>query len=125
MEQTNETIQDVQVAEANEADQVSQNVEPSLISLEKSIFATHSVGRVGILLIDASNSVTFNKINDKIVFDKMVEIIKTLPESEFRCIFWNSDNDRFIDSKSSKFTNGVQVFKPVFKKRLLVKFSQS
>ncbi|AAV50873.1 putative ATP-binding protein [Acanthamoeba castellanii mimivirus] len=122
MEQTNETVQDVQdvqVAGVNEANQVTQNVEPSLISLEKSIFATHSVGRVGILLIDASNSVTFNKINDKIVFDKMVEIVKNLPESEFRCIFWNSDNNRFIDSKSSKFKNGVQVFPSVFKKETI------
>ncbi len=74
--------------------------------MESTLFITPVSKQIPILLIDASGSVVLNKFGDGLVFDKIKEVIKNLPEEEFRVIFWNSDNEKQL-SADNKFIKGI------------------
>ena len=66
------------------------------------LFASHSGKHSAILLIDASGSVVGNRFNDRLVFDKIKNVIDNLEETEYWVIFWNSNW-----FAHEKFTNGI------------------
>ncbi len=83
------------------------------------LFASHTNKSTAILLIDASGSTVsdlnffndsgsnvsnVNNLNYKLIFDKIVDIIKTFKEENFRVVFWNSDQERVAPSK---FVKGI------------------
>ena len=45
-----------------------------------------------ILLIDASGSTRGSYIGHQTIIDRMAEVCKTIPNEQFRMIFWNSPN---------------------------------
>lgn len=70
-----------------------------------------------IVLIDASGSVRADFLNGQIVFNRMKDILKTLPNNDFRFVFWNSDNDRQI--QDDKFKKGLYMIPYVIKKNTI------
>lgn len=70
-----------------------------------------------IVLIDASGSVRADFLNGKTVFNQMKDILKNLPNNEFRFIFWNSDNERQVPD--NKFVNGLYIIPYVIRKNTI------
>jgi hypothetical protein len=82
--------------------------------MESELFITPANTTTPILLIDSSGSVLGDFLNHTI-FDQIKKIIKDLPEEQFRIIFWNSDNEKEIQS-DNKFVNGIYKLPFVVKK---------
>ena len=74
---------------------------------------------VPILLVDASGSVK-NTFTTGTVFDKMLEICKSINSNRFRVIFWNSDNEKkTINTSANLFVSGILKLSHVVQKESL------
>lgn len=56
----------------------------------ESMFITPEVANYAILLVDTSGSTSSQFTSSTTVYDRIVDLVKTLPEPKFRIIFWNS-----------------------------------
>lgn len=82
------------------------------------LFITEKNTGIPILLIDASGSVTCNMTNDKLIFDRMCELVNGLNFEEYRVIFWNS-NQQGSDNAAAIFKDGIYKLPFVIKKSTL------
>lgn len=82
------------------------------------LFITLASSQTPILLVDASGSTVLTKFDGVDVIDQIKEVIKKLPEDQFRIIFWNSTNVK-EDAPDDKFTTGVYRLPFVVKKNTL------
>lgn len=67
-----------------------------------------------IFLVDCSASTVYNTFENEHIFDRITRIIGSLPYSEYRLIFWNSNR-----SENIYFANGVKVYPNNVKKNML------
>lgn len=77
--------------------------------------STDSQSNPAILLVDASGSTTHNKCGDVKILEKMRDIAKTIPNENFRIIFWNSD-EVSQNTQFNNFPNGIFKWPYVAKK---------